>query len=155
MVLPDYFFIKILNVFEYTDTSSLHIGIFPIYIIFIWVIPLFIIIYAAELISEKYKKIWIRNLFLIIASTYMFTYIEGTTWEFPAWYYHNVKQYANLAAYTILSNIFLGIIVYYGYKFCENKSLFYKILTAFVTVLINSGVLLFSYFIIEKTGIFF
>jgi hypothetical protein len=154
MSLPDYVFIHALKVFEYTDKDSLRIGDIPVYIFGIWIIPFSIILLAAELISQKYSKKWILNIFLIVGSFLLFTYIEATTQELPAWYYHGVKMYDNIAVYTILPNTLLAIIVYYGYKFCEHKSLFYRIITAFATVLVNFAILCLSYYAIEKLGLF-
>lgn len=149
-VFPDWFLSAELNILVFPEDGLFKIGNVSAYMIGLWTIPLFIIIYAGVRVKER---ISMMKSYIIVAflSFLIFTVAEATIWLIGSWYPQNVfLLFDHLALYIIFPEIFLGITSYFAFLFIQKKSHSFKILTAFLIMLLYLGGCCFFYFLIEK-----
>lgn len=148
-IIPDWFLSDRLGVLAFPIKSNINIGTVPSYLIGMWSISLFLLLYSSLTFYEKNKDIFKRNLLIIGLSFFIFILSDETLWQLSLWHYKDVKAYGHLPYFMLLPNLLIGLHVYYAYEFVSKKSIFYKILAAFLTMLIRFGLIAGSYYIVE------
>jgi hypothetical protein len=148
LVFPDWYLAAQLNVIVFPDSGFLSIGTIPIYMAGLWAIPLFIIVYIGDRISQK-KSMPITYLTVAILSLTIFGISEETLWALPAWYAQNVTRIGHVAIYIIIPEIMLGISTFIGYNQTREKLWWKKIIWAYIIMVLYLGNASLFYFLIE------
>jgi len=147
-ILPDWFLSAELEILVFPEDGLFKIGTVSGYMAGLWVIPLFIITFTGNRFQERYS-IKISYLIVAVLSLLIFGITESTIWMLESWYAQNVIMVGHLALYIIVPEIILGLSTYYGFELVQEKNHFYKILIAFIVMLLYLGNVVFFYFLIE------
>ncbi|TFF84313.1 MAG: hypothetical protein EU552_01085 [Promethearchaeota archaeon] len=152
-IFPDWYLSAQLDILVFPEDGFFKIGTVSAYMLGLWVIPLFIIGFISLRIKERYS---IKSAYLsaILLSLIIFGLAEQSMWVF-SWYPQNVfLLFDHLAVYIIIPEIILGLSTFYLFlKFMDTK-ISYKIVLAFVIMLLYLGAANFFYFLIEEILLF-
>ncbi|MHA1986620.1 MAG: DUF6989 domain-containing protein [Promethearchaeota archaeon] len=148
-IFPDWILSAELNVLIFPEDGLFKIGTVSGYMLGLWVIPLFIIIYIAKQLQERFSK-KIAYISVILLSLAIFGISEQFMWMLQSWYAQNVLMIGRVALYIIIPEIILGLSTFYCYEWVKEKSHLYKIPVAFLVMIIYLGNAIFYYFIIER-----
>ncbi|WP_414587539.1 DUF6989 domain-containing protein [Scytonema sp. PCC 10023] len=149
MVLPDSFLCSGLGVLVYPEDSFIKIDPIPVYMAFMWTIPLILIILAGEQVQKHISQ---RTAYICVAAVSLFIVgiAEQTMWALPSWSSQNVITINHWAVYLVIPEMLLGLSAYIAYENIKYKSLLVKFLTAFLIMLLYWFNLVFFYFFVEK-----
>jgi hypothetical protein len=148
-IWPDWFLSEQLNILVFPDDGLFKIGTVSGYMLFLWVIPFFIIIFIGLRIQERFSKkisYWI----VILISLLIFGLSEMTIWAMGSWYAQNVKMFEHVALYIIIPEIILGCSTYWAFKLSQDNNILCMIPLAFMIMLLYLGSAVFFYFLIEQ-----
>ena len=148
-IFPDWILSAQLNVLVFPEDGLFKIGTVSGYMLFLWVIPFFIIIFTAEHIYERSSE-KITYIFVIIISLLIFGISEMTMRTIGSWYAQNVFMILNIAIYIIIPELILGLTTFWSYDKTKESKVIEKISVAFLIMLIYLGSAVFFYFLIEK-----
>jgi hypothetical protein len=147
-VFPDWYLADQLGVIVFPDSGFLSIGSIPVYMAGLWAIPLFIILYIGDRMNKE-KSLPVSVLTVALCSLAVFGISEETLWALPAWYAQNVAMIGHVAIYIIIPEIILGLSTFLGYNHAREKTWWYKIICAYVIMILYIGNASFFYFMIE------
>jgi hypothetical protein len=148
-LFPDWYLSAELNILVFPEDGFIKIGTVSLYMLGLWTIPLFLIMFIGSRVQERYS-ISKAYLIVVLMSFLIFGIAEQTMWILQSWYAQNVFMIGNLAVYIIIPEVILGLITYFGYKQIQGKHHLFKVLVAFIIMLIYLGSAVFFYFIIER-----
>ncbi|MEI2583708.1 DUF6989 domain-containing protein [Scytonema sp. PRP1] len=149
MVLPDWFLCSGLGVLVYPEDSFIKIGPIPVYMAFMWTIPLILIILAGKQVQKHISQ---RTAYICVAtvSLLIFGVAEQTMWALPSWSSQNVMIINHWAVYLVIPEMLLGLSAYIAYEKIKYKTILKKAMTAFLIMLLFWFNLVFFYFFVEK-----
>lgn len=148
-LFPDWYLAEQLGVLVFPEDGFIKIGdSVSLYMVFLWSIPIFIIITIAYLIEQQKNELT-AYLASGIAAFIIFVSSEMTLWVLPSWYAVNVVMIAKVAVYIIIPEIILGIVSYWGFKYTLDKKIKEKLVVSFFVMIIYLGLAAFFYFIFE------
>jgi len=148
-VFPDWFLSHQLGVLVFPEDGFVKIGTVSGYMAGLWAIPIFVIIYTAERITERISPrfaYWAAG----ILALFIFGVSEETVWMLPSWYAQNVAMIGHTALYIIIPEIILGVSSLYAYRQIREKKGWLKIPAAFFVMLLYLGSAAFFYFVVER-----
>ena len=148
-IFPDWILSAQLNVLVFPEDGLFKIGTVSGYMLFLWIIPFFIIIFTGEHIYKRSSE-KITYIFVIFLSFLIFGVSEMTIWTIGSWYAQNVFMILNIAIYIIIPEIILGVTTFWSYTKTKESKIIEKISVAFLIMLIYLGSAVFFYFLIEK-----
>ena len=148
-IWPDWFLSAQLNVLVFPEDGLFKIGTVSGYMLFLWVIPFFIILFIGYRVNEHVSE---RSTYLIVAliSLLIFGISEMTMWTIGSWYAQNVTMVGHTAIYIIIPEVILGISAYWSYRMIQDKTVWVKFPTAFIIMLLYLGSVAFFYFFFEN-----
>jgi hypothetical protein len=148
-VFPDWFLSHQLGVLVFPKDGFVKIGTVSGYMAGLWAIPIFIIIYTSERVTQHVPlqfAYWVAGFLALI----IFGVSEETVWMLPSWYAQNVTMIGHTALYIIIPEIILGISSLYAYRQISEKKSWIKIPAAFLVMLLYLGSAAFFYFVVER-----
>ena len=148
-IFPDWILSAELNVLVFPEDGLFKIGTVSGYMVGLWVIPLFMIIFVAKQLQERFSK-KIAYTSVILLSLAIFGISEQSMWMLQSWYAQNVVMIGHVALYIIVPEIILGLSTYYCYEWVKEKSHWYKAPLAFLVMILYLGNAIFYYFLIER-----
>lgn len=148
-IFPDWILSAEFNVLVFPEDGLFKIGTVSGYMVGLWVIPLFIIIFIAKQLQERYSK-RIAYISVILLSLAIFGISEQSIWMLQSWYAQNVVMIGHVALYIIIPEIILGLSAYYGYELIKEKHHLFKIPVSFLVMILYLGNAVFYYFLIER-----
>ena len=148
-IFPDWILSAELNVLVFPEDGLFKIGTVSGYMIGLWVIPLFLIIFIAKQLQERFSK-KIAYISVIFLSLAIFGISEQSIWMLQSWYAQNVVMIGHVALYIIVPEIILGLSTYYCYEWVKEKIHWYKAPLAFLVMILYLGNAIFNYFLIER-----
>ncbi len=148
-IWPDWFLSAELGILGFPDDGFVKIGTVPLYMVGLWVIPLFVIIFVGLEAQERYSR---SKAYLIVSllSLLIFGLAEQTMWMLQSWYAQNVTMIGHLAVYIIIPEIILGLSTYFCYEQIQDKKIILKIPITFVIMLLYFGSATFFYFLVDR-----
>ncbi|MGV9141630.1 MAG: DUF6989 domain-containing protein [Promethearchaeota archaeon] len=148
-VFPDWFLSAQLNVLVFPEDGFVKIGTVSGYMAGLWVIPFFTILFIGLKVQSESSK-FKEYLVVSIISLIIFGGAEMTLWAIGSWYAQNVHTiFGHIAIYIIIPEVILGIAVFYYYNLTAEKNLIWKILSAFLVMLLYLGATAFFYLVFE------
>ncbi|MHA2036704.1 MAG: DUF6989 domain-containing protein [Promethearchaeota archaeon] len=148
-IFPDWILSAEFNVLVFPEDGLFKIGTVSGYMLGLWAIPLFIIIFIAKQLQERYSK-RIVYISVILLSLTIFGISEQSMWMLQSWYAQNVIMIGHVAVYVILPEIILGLSTYYSYELIKEKHHLFKIPVAFLIMILYLGSAVFFYFLIDQ-----
>ena len=148
-IWPDWFLSAQLEILVFPEDGLFKIGTVSGYMLFLWAIPIFIILFIGNSANERGS---LNATYLIVAlmSLLIFGISEMTMWTIGSWYAQNVTMIGHMAVYIIIPEIILGLMAYYMYLTIQEKDHWLKIPAAFIVMLVYLGSAAFFYFLIER-----
>lgn len=147
LVFPDLFLSYFLGVLVFPNSGFFHWISVSDYMAGMWVIPLFLALQFGKEISSRYtdtKGAIAAGIFAAV----LFTVSEELCALIPIWYAKKVRMISHVALYVIIPEGILGYSVYWMYdKLKGNLTL--SVVGGFLTAMIYTGSLVFSFFFIE------
>ncbi len=148
-VFPDWFLSAQLDILVFPEDGCFKIGTVSGYMAGLWTIPLFIILFIGERVSERISKP-AAYFSVAAASLVLFGGSEAFLWLLPSWYAQNVFMIGHVAIYILIPEIILGASAYACYQAVKQQPQWVKIPSAFLVMLVYLGSAAFFYFFIEK-----
>ncbi len=148
MIFPDWFLSAQLQSLIFPVDGSPMIGDIPIYMAGLWVIPLFAIIYIGLLLKEN------QNDFVVIIGVAMISLIifgiaEENLWRLSWYAVADVAKFGHVALYIVIPEIALGASAFIAYDMVKEKMIIWKIVWAYIVMIMYIGNASFFYFIVE------
>ncbi|MHA2366012.1 MAG: DUF6989 domain-containing protein [Candidatus Hodarchaeales archaeon] len=84
-----------------------------------------------------------------MCSFIIFGLSEETLWVLPSWQAQNVAMFSHVALYIIIPEMILGLSTFIVFKSLLGKQHYFKIILAFVVMLLYLRSASFFYFLIE------
>ncbi|MFX0082792.1 MAG: DUF6989 domain-containing protein [Candidatus Hodarchaeota archaeon] len=148
-IWPDWVLSAELDILVFPEDGSFKIGTVSGYMAGLWVIPLFLILFIAQQLQERYSR-KVSYIFVILLSLLIFGLAEQSMWMLQSWYAQNVVMIGHIALYIIVPEIILGLSTYYSYELVKEKKHWYKIPLAYIVMILYLGSAVFFYFLIEQ-----
>ena len=148
-IWPDWILASQLEILVFPPDGFIKIGSVSAYMAGLWSIPFFIILFIGNQINNNTSE-KIHYLIIGLLSLVIFGIAEQSMWLLGSWYAINVSLLGFGAIYIIIPEIILGLTTYYGYKLSLERSLFIKITSAFIIMIIYLGNAVSFYFLFEK-----
>ena len=148
-IFPDWFLSAQLGILIFPEDGLFKIGTVSGYMLFLWAIPIFIILFIGNRVNES-KSLQITYLLVGALSLLIFGISEMTIWMIGSWYAQNVTMIGHAALYIFIPEVILGISTYYIYTQIEEKNPLVKFPAAFIVMLLYLGSAAFFYFLFER-----
>ena len=148
-VMPDWFLSAILGALVFPDTGFPFIGTVPVYMAFMWSVPVFAILFCTWRMRKKLSRMG-AYLLATVLTVLVFGISEATLWMLPIWYAApHIFTIAYVAVYVLIAEALLGVAAWYAYQSVADRSLPAKVIAAFAVMLIYTGALACTYVLIE------
>ena len=148
-IWPDWFLSAQLGVLVFPEDGLFKIGTVSGYMLFLWVIPFFIILFIGQSVDQRSSR-GMTYLIVALISLFIFGISEMMIWIIGSWYAQNVMMFGHIAVYIIIPEIILGISTYYSYNQIKDKNHLIKVPTAFIVMILYLGNAVFFYFLFEQ-----
>ena len=148
-IWPDWFLSAQLGVLVFPEDGLFKIGTVSGYMLFLWVIPFFIILFIGQSVDQRSSR-GMTYLIVALISLLIFGISEMMIWIIGSWYAQNVMMLGHIAVYIIVPEIILGISTYYSYNQIKDKNHLIKVPTAFIVMILYLGNAVFFYFLFEQ-----
>jgi hypothetical protein len=146
-VFPDWFLSAQLKILVFPADGFWKIGTVSGYMAGLWVLALMPVLYVGLEMQKKYSLLFayfsVGFLALVI-----FGIAEETMWMIPIWYAQNVWMIGHTAIYVLLPEVILGMVAFYAFQETKDKTLIFKVIAAYLVMLVYTGALMFAYFFI-------
>ncbi|HOD14317.1 MAG: hypothetical protein KBC90_07795 [Spirochaetes bacterium] len=148
-VCPDWFLSAQLGVLVFPEDGFPRIGTVSGYMAGLWTIPVFIIIYTAGRVRQRFSG---RAAYgaAAVAALVIFGISEQTVWMLPSWHAIQVTMIGHAAVYIIVPEIILGMSCVYAYERVRGRGPAAKVWAAFMVMLLYLGSAAWFYFFIER-----
>ena len=148
MVLPDWFLADVLQVLVFPNTGTIFIGPIPLFMMGMWLIPLFLIVYVSTQIEASRGR-WAATITAAVLSLLVFAGAEATLWAVPIWYAQNVMQVGHVAWYVLVPEVLLGVSAYLLFQQTRNAGLWTRLCGAWIVMVLYLGHLCLFYLLLE------
>lgn len=148
-VLPDWFLSSVLGILVFPNDGFPKIGSVSGYMVGLWVIPLFIIVYASITVERRMIRAYLPHLIAALVALVIFGLSEETMWILPSWHAQNVFMVDHMALYILVPEMILGITTYHLYKQSLSTDWFTKVLYAFWVMITYLGAASLFYLLVE------
>jgi hypothetical protein len=124
------------------------VGAVPLYMAGLWAIPLFIIIYAGEKVTESRNTVsgYITAALLALL---IFGAAEASMWMLSSWETLASIVLGNIALYILLPEMILGVSAFFAYGIVKERKLWQKITAAYLVMVLYIGNASLFYLLIE------
>jgi hypothetical protein len=148
-VFPDWFLSAQLGILVFPEDGFPKIGTVSGYMAGLWTIPIFIIIYTAGRMRQRFSVRAAYGAAAVMALV-IFGFSEQTVWMLPSWYAIEVHMIGHTAIYIIVPEIILGLSCAYAYERVRGRGFAVKVPAAFLVMLLYLGSAAWFYFLIER-----
>lgn len=148
-VFPDWFLSAQINILVFPEDGCFKIGTVSGYMAGLWTIPLFIILFTGERVSERISRPAAYG-GVALLSLLIFGGSEAFLWMLPSWYAQNVTMIGHVAVYILIPEIILGVSAYACFQAIRTRPHWIKIPAAFLVMQLYLGSAAFFYFLVEK-----
>lgn len=148
-VFPDWILSAQLEILIFPEDGCFRIGTVSGYMLFLWAIPIFIILFTGYRIQERYSKNF-AYVVVSLMSLLIFGISEMTMWTLGSWYAQNVTMIGHIAIYIIIPEVILGVFSFFSYESIKEKKHWIILPMTFIIMLLYLGSAVFFYFLIER-----
>jgi len=147
MIFPDWFLADPLGILVFLPDGFPKVGPVSGYMLGLWAIPLFIIVFLGQRITERFNTIHAYGVVAVV-SFLIFTGAEaGLTF---VWHAQNVFMIGPVALYIIVPELILGLSTYWTYSFLKENPRWWNLFAAFFLMLLYLGSACFFHLLINK-----
>lgn len=148
-VLPDWMLVEHLRVLVFPDLGAARIGPVPVYMAGLWVAPLLVVVWAAQLAHERSAALALLT--AALASLLVFGAAEYAVQHYPLWLVHGVRTWQGIALYVLPAEVALGVATWGVYALLRHRALPLKVAGAAAVSVFYAGALLLSHVLIETS----
>ncbi|MHA2405384.1 MAG: DUF6989 domain-containing protein [Candidatus Hermodarchaeia archaeon] len=147
MLFPDWFLADPLGILVFVDDGFPNIGPVTGYMLLLWAIPLFIITFIGLRVVERRNE---PLAYGVVALTSFLIFVGAEAGLTFVWHAQNVFMIGSVATYIIIPEIILGISSFWMYQHIKAKPHWWKLIGAFLIMLLYLGSACCFYFLIDR-----
>ncbi|WP_154658509.1 DUF6989 domain-containing protein [Eisenibacter elegans] len=147
-VVPDWFLSAVLQTLVFPEDGLFKIGTVSGYMAGLWTIPMFLVIYVALQVPERWAHLTAAGVALLIfgSSEAVSHHLLGS------WYAQNVQMWGTVAWYVLPAEALLGAVGYEAYRQTAQSPWYTKVAATSLVMLVYLGTLAAGYLWIERGG---
>jgi hypothetical protein len=147
--LPDAMLVQVLGVLAFPDLGAPRLGPVPLYVAGLWVAPLLLVLWAAE-VAHRASAAWAA----LVAPVMSLAAFGAAEWAaahlLPLWHSRQVETWQGVALYVLPAEALLGLVTWLVYTQVRARTLFMKALGAAAVSLFYAGALYASLFAFQR-----
>ena len=147
MLFPDWFLVDPLGVLVFNPDGFPNIGPVTGYMLLLWAIPLFLVTFIGLRVTERRTETLAYGVVALLSLLIFLGAEAGLTF---VWHAQNVILIGNVAVYIIIPEIILGLSTFWMYQQIKAKPHWWKLIGAFVIMLLYLGSACFFHLLINK-----
>jgi hypothetical protein len=148
-VLPDALLVQQLGTLAFPTLGAQGFGPVPVYMAGLWVAPLLLVIWLAELAHRVSAAA--AALVAGVASLAVFGAAEwAAAHVLPLWRPRNVETWQGIALYVLPAEALLGLVAWYVFTQVRHRTLFMKAFGAVLVALFYTGALFASHLVFQR-----
>lgn len=136
-VLPDWILVEHFGVLRFPDLGGERFGPVPVYMAGLWVTPLLLTVWAAELAHRA--SAWLALVIAPLAAVAIFGAAEWFAPRYGLWAPRNVDTLHGVAPYILVAEAALGLLTWMAYASVQARALPVKVLAAAAVSAAYSG----------------
>jgi hypothetical protein len=148
-VLPDAMLVQVLGVLAFPDLGAPRFGPVPLYMAGLWVAPLLLVLWAAE-IAHRVAVAWGA----LVAPVVSLAAFGAAEWAaahvLPLWHSRQVETFQGVALYVLPAEALLGLVTWLVFTQVHHRTLFMKALGAAFVSLAYAGALFASHYAFQR-----
>jgi hypothetical protein len=148
-VVPDTLLVQYLGVLTFPDLGAQRFGPVPVYMAGLWIAPLLVVIWAAELAHRTSAL-----LAALVAVTVSLAVFGAAEWAaanvFALWHPRNVDTWRGIALYVLPAEALLGLVAWLAFTQVHQRTIFMKAFAAAVVALFYAGALFVSHLVFQR-----
>jgi hypothetical protein len=148
-VLPDMMLVQGLGVLAFPDLGAERFGPVPVYMAGLWICPLLLVLWAAELAVRASVA-----LALLVAPAVSLAAFGAAEWGaahlLPLWHPRNVDTWQGVALYVLPAEALLGLVTWLVFTQVRHRTLFTKAAAAALVSLSYAGALFASHLAFQR-----
>lgn len=147
-VLPDAMLVQVLGTLTFPALGAAGVGPVPIYMAELWVAPLLVVLWAAEL-AHRFSAL-LAALVALVVSAAAFGAAEWAMRFLPLWHVRNVATWQGIALYVLPAEALLGLVAWLAFTQVYHRTIFMKALAAAAVSLFYAGALFASHLAFQR-----
>lgn len=148
-VVPDALLVQNLGVLAFPELGAPRLGPVPAYIAGLWIAPLLVVIWAAEL-AHRHSAL-LAGLVALAVSLAAFGAAEWAAAHVLAlWHPRNVDTWQGIALYVLPAEALLGLVAWLAFTQVHHRTIFVKALAAAGVSLFYAGALFASHLVFQR-----
>lgn len=147
-VLPDAMLVQQLGVLSFPDLGAPRFGPVPVYMAGLWVAPLLVVTWAAEIVHRA--SVAGAALTALVVSVAVFGAAEWAAHLPMLWYPRNVATWQGIALYVLPAEALLGLATWLAYTQVQHRTIFTKVAAAAAVSMFYAGALLASHLAVQR-----
>lgn len=154
-VLPDGFLATTLGTIVFPDMGVAQVLGVSAFMALMWIIPLFLVVYVGERVSETRSEAEAR-IWVAVSAFLLFVGSEAVLTQIPIWHAQNVATVGPVALYVVIPEILLGLAAFAAWRRVgrnPESTAVERLVTAFAVSLFYTGALALSHLLIDGGGL--
>ena len=148
-VVPDALLVQYLGTLAFPDLGAPRFGPVPVYMAGLWIAPLLVVIWAAEL-AHRHSAL-LAGLVALVVSLAAFGAAEWAAAHVLAlWHPRNVDTWQGIALYVLPAEALLGLVAWLAFTQVHHRTIFMKALAAAGVSLFYAGALFASHLAFQR-----
>jgi hypothetical protein len=148
-VVPDALLVQQLGVLAFPDLGAARFGPVPVYMAGLWIAPLLVVLWAAEL-AHRYSAL-LAALVAVAVSLAAFGAAEWAAAHLLAlWHPRNVATWQGIALYVLPAEALLGLVAWLAFTQVHQRTIFMKAFAAAGVALFYAGALFVSHLAFQR-----
>lgn len=148
-VLPDAMLVQVLGVLSFPDLGAPRFGPVPLYMAGLWVAPLLLVLWAAE-IAHRAAVAWGALAAPVVALAAFGAAEWAAAHLLPLWHSRQVETFQGIALYVLPAEALLGLVTWLVFTQVHHRALFMKALGAAGVSLFYAGALFTSHLAFQR-----
>lgn len=148
LVLPDMMLVQVLGVLTFPDFGAQRYGSVPVYMAGLWVAPLLLVVWLAELAHRRSEIL--AAMAALVASLAVFGAAEWAMRFLPLWHPRNVDTWHGVALYVLPAEALLGLVTWVVFTLVAHRTIFTKAVAAALVAMFYAGALFASHLAFQR-----
>lgn len=147
-VVPDWLLVRQLGVLVFPDLGAARLDVVPLYMAGLWVAPLLVVLWLAELANRR--SALLAAPVAALAAALVFGAAEWAAPRYGLWLPRNVATWQGVALYVIAAEAALGLVAWLVFAHVQSRALPLKLAGAALVSVFYAGALVVSLFLFRR-----
>lgn len=148
-VIPDWLLVREFGVLVFPDLGAMRVGPVPIYMAGLWVPPLLVVLWLAEMVHARFGP-WLAALVAALSSLAVFGAAEWAARGQSLWLARNVDTFQGVALYILAAEALLGVATWLAFVNVQGRALPLKVIAAAAVSMFYAGAAAFSLLVFQR-----